>query len=115
MDPVEQVGTAEQRLLQMLLKGLPTTDRLAETLAGSGSARAAGRELPTSELRFPDGAAFRIEIPSVEGPACLEAVLGEAERLGFSMPEALRELERAAVGPGETENADGEADDHAGR
>ena len=38
-------------------------------------------ELPDSHLRFPDGAQYRIEIPSVEGPACFEAVLEEAERL----------------------------------
>jgi Peptidase family U32 len=38
-------------------------------------------ELPDSELRFPDGAQYRIEIPSVEGPACLESVLEESARL----------------------------------
>src|SRR5438105_12842098 len=38
-------------------------------------------ELPDSEKRFPDGAQYRIEIPSTEGPACLAAVLAEAERL----------------------------------
>ena len=38
-------------------------------------------ELPDSQLRFPDGAQYRIEIPSVEGPACLEAVLEESARL----------------------------------
>jgi hypothetical protein len=38
-------------------------------------------DLPSSEKRFPDGAQYRIEIPSVEGPRCLEAVLEEAERL----------------------------------
>jgi Peptidase family U32 len=32
--------------------------------------------------RFPDGAHFRVEIPSVEGPRCLDAVLTEADRLG---------------------------------
>src|SRR5712691_6947537 len=37
-------------------------------------------ELPTSAKRFPDGAQYRIEIPSTEGPRCLEAVLEEAER-----------------------------------
>lgn len=36
--------------------------------------------LPDSQKRFPDGAAFRIEIPSTEGPRSLEAVLDEAER-----------------------------------
>jgi hypothetical protein len=36
--------------------------------------------LPESAKRFPDGASFRIEIPSTEGPRCLEAVLDEAAR-----------------------------------
>ena len=35
--------------------------------------------LPTSDKRFPDGAQYRIEIPSVEGPNALEAVLEEAQ------------------------------------
>ena len=38
-------------------------------------------ELPTSAKRFPDGAWYRVEIPSTEGPRCLEAVLEEASRL----------------------------------
>ena len=38
-------------------------------------------ELPDSEKRFPDGAQYRVEIPSTEGPRCLEAVLEEAARL----------------------------------
>ncbi len=37
--------------------------------------------LPSSDKRFPDGAQYRFEIPSTEGPRCLEAVLEEAERL----------------------------------
>ena len=39
-------------------------------------------ELPTSSKRFPDGAQYRVEIPSVEGPRALEAVLDEAEVRG---------------------------------
>jgi peptidase U32-like protein len=39
------------------------------------------RELPDSSERFPDGVQYRIEIPSTEGPRCLEAVIGEAARL----------------------------------
>lgn len=36
---------------------------------------------PSSSVeRFPDGAEFRIEIPSVEGPRVLEAVVDEADR-----------------------------------
>jgi Peptidase family U32 len=38
-------------------------------------------ELPDSDARFADGAQYRIEIPSTEGPRCLEAVLEEAARL----------------------------------
>jgi hypothetical protein len=38
-------------------------------------------ELPTSEKRFPDGAQYRLEVPSTEGPRCLEAVVEEADRL----------------------------------
>jgi hypothetical protein len=38
-------------------------------------------ELPTSGKRFLDGAHYRVEIPSTEGPHCLEAILDEADRL----------------------------------
>jgi len=38
-------------------------------------------DLPASEKRFPDGAQYRVEIPSTEGPRALEAVLDEADRL----------------------------------
>jgi hypothetical protein len=37
-------------------------------------------DLPDSPKRFPDGASFRFEIPSTEGPRALEAVLDEAGR-----------------------------------
>ncbi|MBA2692400.1 MAG: U32 family peptidase [Rubrobacter sp.] len=37
-------------------------------------------ELPDSGKRFPDGAQYRVEIPSVEGPRVLEAVVEEARR-----------------------------------
>ncbi len=36
--------------------------------------------LPDSTKRFPDGGSYRFEIPSTEGPRCLEAVLDEAAR-----------------------------------
>jgi hypothetical protein len=38
-------------------------------------------DLPDSEKRFPDGAMYRIEIPSTEGPRCLDAVLRTAGEL----------------------------------
>lgn len=39
--------------------------------------------MPDSPLRFPDGAQYRIEIPSVEGPNALKVVLEESERLNL--------------------------------
>src|SRR5439155_21201181 len=41
--------------------------------------------IPDSEKRFPDGAQYRLEIPSTEGPRCLEAVLEEAARLDVTV------------------------------
>ena len=45
--------------------GLPTDDTAA-----------------TSDNRFPDGAQYRVEIPSTEGPEVLDAVLAEADARG---------------------------------
>lgn len=39
-------------------------------------------ELPSSTKRFPDGAQYRVEIPSVEGPEALDAVFTEADARG---------------------------------
>ena len=52
---------------------------VADVLEGLG---VTGRDHGTS---FPDGAAFRIEIPSVEGPKVLEAVLRAAEAEGITV------------------------------
>ena len=51
-----------------------------ELLAGLGLPETDLYGLPESGKRFPDGARYRVEIPSVEGPRVLEAVLDEAER-----------------------------------
>jgi hypothetical protein len=55
----------------------PIQDALARRGLPTGDAY----DLPESPLRFPDGAHYRIEIPSVEGPRVMEAVLDEASRL----------------------------------
>jgi hypothetical protein len=39
-------------------------------------------DLPTSDQRFPDGAQYRVEIPSVEGPAALATVRAAATEFG---------------------------------
>ena len=53
----------------------------ATLLATLGLSGAKLPALPTSPHRFADGAQYRVEIPSVEGPKCLDAVLVEADRL----------------------------------
>ncbi len=56
-----------------------------ELIASLGLPSRDGDATFESALRFPDGAHYRVEIPSVEGPRCVEAVLGEAERLGVPL------------------------------
>lgn len=61
-------------------------EELSATLEAVGlpPLRRAGQPLAlASSRRFPDGAAWHIEIPSVEGPDALEAVLQEARRLSI--------------------------------
>src|SRR5436190_13847940 len=63
-------------------------------------------DLPDSAKRFPDGAQYRVEIPSTEGPRCLEAVLEEAERLGVR-------VHRVSQGSGVFLHTDDELDEMA--
>lgn len=62
------------------------------------------RELPVSAKRFADGARFRVEIPSVEGPDCLRAVFEESARLNVP-------VRRASQGSGVFLLTDAEIDD----
>jgi hypothetical protein len=62
--------------------------------------------VPTSSKRFPDGAQYRVEIPSVEGPACLAAVVEEGRRLGVT-------VHRASQGSGVFLHTDLELDEMA--
>jgi hypothetical protein len=55
---------------------------VADLLSGLGYPAREAYGLPTSEQRFPDGAQYRVEIPSVEGPAALHAVFDEADSRG---------------------------------
>jgi hypothetical protein len=59
--------------------------RSHELLAGLGLPEKDLYDLPDSGKRFPDGARYRVEIPSVEGPRVLEAVLDEAEKRGVQL------------------------------
>lgn len=67
--------------MTQLIEGQIATGSAALTRAGL-TAEPAGQ---ASQARFPDGAHFRIEIPSVEGPAVLRAVVDEAAALGITV------------------------------
>ena len=64
-------------------------------------------DLPDSAKRFTDGAQYRVEIPSTEGPESLRAVLEEAGRL--SVP-----VHRVSQGSGVFLHTDSELDEMAG-
>jgi hypothetical protein len=53
---------------------------IRDFLASRGLPIGDAYDLPSSPKRFPDGAQYRVEIPSVEGPRALAAVLEEGER-----------------------------------
>lgn len=40
-------------------------------------------DLPTSEKRFSDGAQYRFEVPGIQGPKAMKALLEEVDRLGL--------------------------------
>jgi hypothetical protein len=75
-----------------------------ELFAALGLPGGDGHSLPASILRFPDGGQYRVEIPSVEGPRCLSAVLEEAVR--WQVPVA-----RVSQGSGVGLMTDGEISD----
>ncbi|ONH52049.1 hypothetical protein CcI49_34575 [Frankia sp. CcI49] len=56
-----------------------------EFLRSLGLPGADPSDLPSSGKRFPDGAQYRVEIPSVEGPEAVAAVLAEADRRGVAV------------------------------
>lgn len=56
-------------------------NRSRAALSGTGLPPGDPHPAPTSAKRFPDGAHYRIEIPSTEGPAAFRAVLDTAATL----------------------------------
>lgn len=78
----------------------------ADILSELGLPAADRDELPASAVTFPDGAQYRVEIPSTEGPECLSAVFEEADRLGVP-------VHRVSQGSGVFLLTDGELDEMA--
>jgi len=80
-------------------------------LQGLGLPGRDAHDLPASGKRFPDGAQYRVEIPSTEGPAALAAVIETADRFGITVhrisqgsgvmlqtDDEIREMARLAAG-----------------
>ena len=83
--------------------GMEATRRFVAALGlPAGDAHA----LPSSAARFPDGGQYRIEIPSVEGPAALRAVFAAADEYGVP-------VHRVSQGSGVMLLTDGELDEMA--
>jgi hypothetical protein len=61
------------------MSGMEATRRFVVGLGLPGSD---AHELPSSPQRFPDGGQWRVEIPSVEGPAALRMVYAAADDFG---------------------------------
>jgi hypothetical protein len=79
---------------------------VADVLAAHGLPAADLGEAPSSAKRFADGAAYRVEIPSTEGPRCFEAILEEAARLDVP-------IHRVSQGSGVDLLADAELEEFA--
>jgi hypothetical protein len=77
-----------------------------EFLRSSGLPAGDLHDLPDSPLRFADGAQYRVEIPSTEGPRCLAAVLEQAEQLDVR-------VHRVSQGSGVFLHTDAELDEMA--
>jgi len=60
-------------------------DKTREFLVKLGLPAGDAFDLPTSEKRFPDGAHFRIEVPTMNTAVAVKALLEEAERLGITI------------------------------
>jgi hypothetical protein len=88
------------------MSGGPPDEGTAAFLGSIGLAPGDPSPPPDSTVRFPDGVAFRIEIPSTEGPRCFEAVLEEAARLDVP-------VRRVSQGSGALMLTDAELDEMA--
>ncbi|MDQ3514079.1 MAG: U32 family peptidase [Chloroflexota bacterium] len=81
-------------------------ERTRDFLTGIGLPAGDDHAHPASPARFPDGGQYRVEIPSVEGPAALQAVFDAADAYGVP-------VHRVSQGSGVMLLADDELDEIA--
>ena len=60
-------------------------EKTRDFLESLGMPRGDLYSLPTSDKRFPDGAQYRFEVPGIQGPATMQALMDELSRLNISI------------------------------
>jgi len=60
-------------------------DETRKFLVSQGLPAGDAYDLPTSTLRFPDGAHYRLEVPTINTADAIKALLGEADKLGITI------------------------------
>lgn len=60
-------------------------DKTREFLRSLGLPGGDAYDLPTSERRFPDGAQYRFEVPGIQGPAAMRALLEQLDEYGIAI------------------------------
>lgn len=68
--------------------------------------------LPSSEKRFADGGQYRFEVPGIQGPAVMRALLAELERLGLHSHRITQTKGIMALTDGEISEMVGLAEEH---
>ena len=64
-------------------------DQVSAAMARAGIPGRDAYDLPTSTLRFPDGAWYRVEISGVERPEVMEALIDESEKRNVPVHRAI--------------------------
>lgn len=64
---------------------MTTMDETRDYLQSIGMPRGDAYDLPTSDKRFDDGAQYRFEVPGIQGPSAMKALLDQLDQYGISI------------------------------
>ena len=64
---------------------MTTIDETRGFLVGLGMPGGDAYDLPTSAKRFPDGAQYRFEVPGIQGPGPMRALLDQLDEYGIAI------------------------------
>ena len=64
---------------------MTTIDKTKDFLMGLGLPAGDAFDLPTSRKRFPDGAQYRFEVPGIQGPGSMKALLEALDGYGIAI------------------------------